>query len=43
MKDEKFKGKFTEEETKKTTEKLDEITKWFESNTDAEFSVYEAK
>jgi heat shock protein 1/8 len=43
LRDEKFKDKFKEDERSRVEKKVEEITKWFETNGDAESTAYEGK
>jgi len=43
MNDEKIKGKLTDEEKKKVTDKVEEIIKWLEVNPQAEAEAYKEK
>lgn len=43
LRDEKFKDKFKEDERSAVEKKVEEITKWFETNGDAESTAFEAK
>ncbi len=43
LRDEKFKDKFKPEEKTKLDKEVEELTKWFETNPDADASAYEEK
>ena len=43
LRDEKFKDKFKEDERAAVEKKVEEITKWFETNGDADSTAFEAK